>query len=64
MFIYYPEDKYMANAYWVNKKVDFLPDNNIYADALQAESPKPKTRIIKYISNGKVDSVKTIKLVQ
>ncbi len=64
LFIYYPENKYMANAYWLNKKVAYLPDNNMYADALQAEPVRPKTRIIKYISNGKVDSVKTIGLIQ
>ncbi len=64
MFIYYPDNKYLASAYWLNKKVDYLPENNVYADALPQEITKPRTKIIQYITNGKIDSVKTVSLVQ
>lgn len=64
LFIYYPENKYLANAYWLNKKIICLPDNDVYADMLQNDAPKPKTRIIKFYSNGKLDSVKTVPLIQ
>ena len=60
LFIYYPDKKYMANAYWLNKKVAYLPANDLYASLLQKESAKPKTRVIQYMTNGKVDSVKTV----
>ena len=64
LFIYYPESKYLENAYWLNKKVAYLPDNNIYASALPAELKQPRKKVIQYIHNGKVDSVKTVSLVE
>ena len=64
LFIYSPVIQYLQTAYWLNKKIAYLPENNMYADALPAETPMPKTRIIKYFNNGKLDSVKTIPLVQ
>ena len=60
LFIYSPNSKYLETAYWVNKKPAYLPDNNMFAGALPEEAVKPKTRIIQYIHNGKVDSVKTV----
>lgn len=27
LFIYYPQPQYLASAYWLNKKVEFLPNN-------------------------------------
>ncbi|MCW3121154.1 MAG: hypothetical protein JWQ38_646 [Flavipsychrobacter sp.] len=60
LFIYYPDTKYFSTTYWVNKKVAYLPENDMYASLLQPEIKKPKTRVIQYITNGKVDSVKTI----
>ena len=64
LFIYYPENKYLANAYWLNKKVISLPDNDVYADVLPNDAPKPKTKLIQYYRNGKLDSVKSVPLVQ
>lgn len=61
MFIYYPDSRYQATAYWLNKKLTDLPDNgSMYASLLQNEMAKPKTRLIQYITNGKVDSIKSI----
>ncbi len=65
LFIYYPESKYLKDAYWLNKKVAYVPEENAYADALLTnETGKPKTRVIQYMTNGKTDSVKTIQLPQ
>ena len=64
LFIYSPVIHYLQTAYWLNKKIAYLPENNMYADALPAETSMPKTRVIKYYNNGKLDSIKTIPLVQ
>ncbi len=61
LFIYYPEVSYMNKGYWLNKKVTSLPETDVYAGILpQPVSKKPRTRVIQYITNGKVDSVVTI----
>lgn len=60
LFIYYPEHKYLATAYWLNKKVECLPDKDLYANAIPAGNANQHTRVIQYIHNGKVDSVKTV----
>jgi L,D-transpeptidase catalytic domain len=57
LFIYYPEHRYLKNAYWLNKKIDNIP-GDLYGQPPMAQS-MPHTRIIQYIHNGKVDSVKT-----
>ena len=62
LFIYYPDNKYMSNAYWVNKQVSYLPESDIYADALPQQPTKPRVRRIEYVHNGVVDSVKIIPL--
>lgn len=60
LFIYYPEKNYFSNSSWLNKK-----PANIRFDAFEGELPgftdtRPKGKTIQYISNGRVDSVKTI----
>lgn len=61
LFIYYPESRYLRSSYWLNKKADAMPENPAFANLLAAnEPPKPKVRIIQYMHNGIVDSVKTI----
>lgn len=60
LFIYYPEKTYFSNSYWLNKKTD-----NFRFDAFEGEVPgitktHVKERVIQYISNGHVDSVKKI----
>jgi hypothetical protein len=65
LFIYYPESKYMKTSYWLNKKLAYLPKDNMYSDITPADiipgaTQKPATRVIQYISNGKVDSVKIL----
>jgi hypothetical protein len=65
LFIYYPEPKYLKTAYWLNKKVGHLPENSMFDNNMQSlETPRPKVREIKYITNGKVDSVKTVPVAQ
>jgi len=62
LFIYHTDQKYANTAYWLNKKIAILPDNDLYADMMPMEIRKPKARTIEYMHNGKVDSVKTIPL--
>jgi hypothetical protein len=66
LFIYYPQKKYMQTAYWLNKKIDRLPDSNnttLYCDVnfpvFAPETPK-KVTSIQYVSNGKIDSIVAI----
>ena len=73
LFIYYPEEKYMANAYWLNKKIERLPDFNnplisgIDPKLLASAHPqavRDSFMTIKYYSaTGTLDSVKKIKRV-
>ncbi|MEO6833697.1 MAG: murein L,D-transpeptidase catalytic domain family protein [Chitinophagaceae bacterium] len=40
LFIYYPQPQYLASAYWLNKKVEFLPENlplHLVAPGLEKE---------------------------
>jgi hypothetical protein len=62
LFIYYPETKYMAKAFWLNKKVSSLPDYNLYGAMVPSELNRPRFRTIQYIHNGKVDSSKRVKI--
>ena len=70
LFIYYPDAKYLQTAYWLNKKVAYLPeDNSMLADvmsrnALDRGAPKPRVRVVQYITNGKIDSVRTMPIPQ
>ncbi len=64
LFIYYPETKYLNTAYWLNKKVAHLPETGIFDDMASVVTPKPRMRIVQYITNGKVDSVKTVPIGQ
>lgn len=59
LFIYYPDKKYLNSSSWLCRRITKLPENELYASALSA-LPKPKTRTIQYITNGKIDSVKVI----
>ena len=63
LFIYHTDTRYQKTAYWVNKKVERLPDAAMFADVLQPQQlkkPAPTTSRIEYIRNGKVDSVVTV----
>jgi hypothetical protein len=65
LFIYYPEEKYLKSAYWLNKKITSLPIAGVYADMKCNDLPKPKYRLIEYHNrNGQIDSVKTIPVSQ
>ena len=64
LFMYYPEHKYLETAYWLNKKIAFLPEENVFADVLPVDAPKAKTKIIKYYNNGRLDSMKSATLIQ
>lgn len=63
LFIFYPETKYLKTSYWLNKKAE-LPQDAAYASIAQPASPRSKTKIVEYITNGKIDSVKTISPAQ
>ncbi len=63
LFIYAPEKHYMATAYWLNKKITALPNtNDMFATDIAADHIKPGQKVItiQYMTNGKVDSVKTV----
>lgn len=59
LFIYYPQAKYLASSYWLNRKISPISDSKLYADGMvPMDINKQLTRTIQYIHNGKVDSVK------
>jgi hypothetical protein len=62
LFIYYPDNKYLASTSWLNRKITRLPENNMLATDLPKQTPKPTVRVIEYVHNGVVDSVKRIQL--
>gem|GEM_PF-111536 len=39
MFIYYPHKKYLASSYWLNKKLNHLPDDNFEGTLLASAAP-------------------------
>lgn len=45
LFIYYPDKKYMANSYWLNKKIDRLPEDNMKTDML-AFANQPNIKVV------------------
>jgi L,D-transpeptidase catalytic domain len=59
LFIYYPQANYLKTAYWLNKKVAALPENNMLGN--MPLPGKSKDITVEYIHNGKVDSVKTMR---
>jgi L,D-transpeptidase-like protein len=61
LFIYFPDVKYLLSSCWLNKKIMSLPENNTFADVIPTmeSGSKPRTKIVQYITNGKIDSVKT-----
>jgi hypothetical protein len=63
LFIYYPEPKYLASAYWLNKKVSALPDYNVMANMIPSDINRPPVRTFQYIHNGKLDSVRKVPLL-
>lgn len=42
LFIYYPQKKYLQTAYWLNKKIDRLPEDNRF-ELIQNSLPKEMT---------------------
>ncbi len=65
MFIYSPDSKYEKNAYWLNKRIERLPEPDMYL-ALAMPTAKPKcTKVVyQYEHNGKVDSSRTVPVAQ
>lgn len=61
LFIYYPQTKYLASSYWLNRKISPIADVKLYADGMvPLDINKPMSRKIQYIHNGQTDSVRTI----
>lgn len=60
LFIYYPEKNYMKTAYWLNKKIDNNPGNDIYSNFAFAHAKRDT--VVQYVVNGKIDSSKTKEL--
>ncbi len=60
LFIYYPDNKYLSSTCWLNRKITNLPENNMMADVLPQQAPKPRVRVIEYVHNGIVDSSRTV----
>lgn len=50
LFIYYPDKKYLASSYWLNKKPDYLPEDNMNNQllALATQSGKPPVYIYEF----------------
>ncbi len=63
LFIFYPEKTYLKTAYWLNKKITTLPDNNIIPD-FYVHVPPPDTLIQFVSAKGVVDSFKTLKALR
>jgi len=58
LFIYYPDKTYMKTAYWLNKKTNHLPDDNMMPDFT---IPLPTDTIVQFVSaRGNVDSVRKL----
>ncbi len=60
LFIYYPEPKYLSQAYWLNKRIAYLPDYQLYGDMKPVEMSRPPFRRIEHYHNGQPDSVKRV----
>ena len=60
LFIYYPDNKYMASSYWLTKKIFPLPENSKYEEIPLPAVNAPRMQIIQYINNGKIDSVRSV----
>lgn len=62
LFIYYPDNKYLSSAYWLNKKTSLSPDPQLLSDMTPVQMNTMRYRTVEYSTNGKVDSVKRILL--
>jgi hypothetical protein len=62
LFIYYPDTKYLQSAYWLNRKITTIGDQQLYGDVISALPLKQKYKVVKYMRNGKVDSIKQFPL--
>ncbi len=51
LFIYHPQKKYLQSSYWVNKKIDRLPGDDIYSNLAFASQPKRDTVVIYEANN-------------
>lgn len=60
LFIYYPDTKYLANSYWLNRKMGHLPDQHVQDMMTPLELERPHVRTIQYMHNGKIDSVRKL----
>lgn len=62
LFIYYQDSRYLAKSYWLNHRIDRLPDNGMFANLPMPKVPKPKpTRIVyQYVHGNTVDSSRTM----
>lgn len=59
LFIYYPEKKFLASSYWMNKKVTQLPGGKTDLMFQQPVIAASRDTLIQYVSStGKIDSVK------
>ena len=60
LFIYRDDNKYIKSAYWVNKKIDHIPGNGIYASfVLPVQKTKAKKIVYEYVHNNTIDSIIT-----
>lgn len=48
LFIYAKDKKYLANSYWLNKKVNFLPEEDMKDGAWAMNTAKPKDTVYVY----------------
>lgn len=61
LFIYHEDAGYKKNAYWMNKKIERIPGNGIYADFTLPTAPKSKSNkvIYQYMHGNTIDSIVT-----
>lgn len=61
LFIYHTDATYSKNAYWLNKKIDQLPETPYFGSVAQLQKQARQIKYqIQYTHDGKVDSVKNI----
>ena len=61
LFIYFPDHKYEKRAYWLNKKIDHLPETNLYQTiSMKKLKPKCTKYVIQYMHGSTIDSIKTV----
>jgi len=62
LFIYYPERKYMATSQWLNKQINNVPTQDLFASVVTTPHAQPNVRIIQYMTDSRIDSIKTVPL--